>query len=337
VLLGGIGEVALKRTAPASLAHLADAGFDGPVLGFCLIPSIAAALLFGLAPAFLGSRSGAAERLKQGARSAGSTARRRRAPNLLVTVEFALSLVLLIGAGLLARSFVNLLSVDTGFRSSHLLTARVLLPGSYKAPQRVAFFAEATRRIEALPGVRSASAITFMPFGGIRPSTNFVIENRPKPASGDVPITDVRAIQPRFFRTMGIPLLRGRDFTPQDGGGNRPLFIINQSLAAKYWPNEDPIGQRITVNMGNDPKPGEIVGITRDQKLNGGATPTVFYPHPALPIGYMSFVARTDSDPASLSRAIPQVITWGLIELWLSLDGSVGRFAFPPTSGRSVC
>ena len=110
---------------------------------------------------------------------------------------------------------------------------------------------------------------------------------------------------------MGIPLLRGRDFTAQEGTDNRPVFILNQFLAAKYWPNEDPIGHRITVDMGSDPEPGEIVGIvadTRDQKLDGGAAPTVFYPHAALPIGYMSFVIRTVADPASIARAIPQVI-----------------------------
>jgi putative ABC transport system permease protein len=302
---------ALTRTAPASLARLADAGFDGRVLAFCALLSLASALLFGLVPAFAGARSGAAARLKQAGPGGASTPHSRRLPNLLVTAEFALCLVLLAGAGLLLRSFVNLISVDTGFRSDHLLTARVLLPGSYKAQQRVAFFAEATSRIQALRGVRSASAVTFMPFGGIRPGTGFEVENRPKPAAGEAPSTEVRAIQPRYFATMGIPLLRGRDFSWQDNNPDRPVFIINQSLASRYWSNEDPIGQRITVDMGAKPMPGEIVGIaadSRDQKLDGAAAPTVFYAHPGLPIGYMSFVVRTEGDPAAVARAIPQIV-----------------------------
>jgi putative ABC transport system permease protein len=121
----------------------------------------------------------------------------------------------------------------------------------------------------------------------------------------------VRAIQPRFFATMGVPLLRGRDFGAQDNSPDRPVFIINQSLAAKYWPNEDPIGQRITVDMGTNPAPGEIVGIAadaRDQRLDGETAPTVFYAHPGLPLGYMSLVVRTAGDPAPIARAIPQVV-----------------------------
>src|SRR5262249_54922718 len=138
-------------------------------------------------------------------------------------------------------SFVNLLSVETGFQADRVLTARVLLPGSYKAPERVAFFAEATRRIRALPGVRSASAITFMPFGGIRPGTGFEIENRPKPPAGEAPVVEVRAIQPAYFVTMGIPLLRGRDFNDHDNSPDRPVFIVNQSFITKFWTNGDPI------------------------------------------------------------------------------------------------
>src|SRR5579863_7754953 len=124
-------------------------------------------------------------------------------------LEFALSLVLVAGSGLLIRSFSNLLSVQTGFRPDHLLTARVLLPSSYQPAQRVAFFREATGRLAVLPGVLSASAVTFKPFGGLRPGTNFFIRNRPKPAAGEAPSTKFLAIRPNYFRTMGIPLVRG--------------------------------------------------------------------------------------------------------------------------------
>src|SRR5947209_14704451 len=126
-----------------------------------------------------------------------------------------------------------------------------------------------------------------------------------------MPVTEVRAIRQSYFATMGIPLLRGRDFTAQDGASGQSVFIVNQSLAAKYFAGEDPVGRRITVDMGAHPLPGEIVGITadvRDQKLGAASTATVFYPHAALPIGYMSFVVRTDSDPQGIARAIPQVV-----------------------------
>jgi len=310
LLLALWGVQAFKAGAPIDIPRLAALRIDARVLAFTTLLSLAAALLFGIAPALLGARVHPIDTLKDAARAGGSTAR-RRLPDALVMLEFALSLVLLLGSGLLIRSFANLLSVETGFRADHLLTARVLLPSSYKAAQRVAFFQEATRRIQALPGVSSASAVTFKPFGGIRPETGFVIQNRPAPAAGASPTTEVRAIRPNYFRTMGIPLLRGRDFTDRDADPDRPVFVINESLAVKYWPGEDPIGQRITVDMGAKPMPGEIVGIAasvKDQTLDGASAPCVFYPHPALPIGYMSFVVRTSGAPAALAKAIPQIV-----------------------------
>ena len=301
----------VKSRAPVALPWMAAIAIDARVVAFTVLVSLAATMIVGMAPAFLGARVAPADTLKDAARTGGSTSRNRRLPNLLVMLELALSMVLLVGSGLLIRSFANLLSVDTGFRPDHLLTARILLPGSYKAPQRVEFFREATHRIEALPGVRSASAVSFMPFGGLRPGTGFTVENRPKPAPGDEPVTEVRAIQPAYFRTMGIPLLRGRDFTDHDNDPDHPVFIINQSLAAKYWPDENPIGQRITVSMTNKPMPGEIVGIAadvKDQALDGKTAPSVFYAHPGLPIGYMTLVVRTSGDPAALGTAIQGVV-----------------------------
>ncbi len=301
----------VKSKAPVDLPWMAAITIDARVVAFTTLISLAATVIFGMAPALLGARVAPADTLKNTARAGGSTSRSRRFQNFLVMLEFAFSMVLLAGSGLLIRSFANLVSVDTGFRPDHLLTARILLPGSYKAPQAVAFFREATHRIEALPGVRSASAVSFMPFGGLRPGTGFTFENRPKPEPGQEPVTEVRAIQPGYFRTMGIPLLRGRDFTDRDGSADHPVFIINQSLAAQYWPNEDPIGQRITVAMTSKPMPGEIVGIAadvKDQALDGKTAPSVFYAHPGLPIGYMTLVVRTSGDPAALGTAVQRVV-----------------------------
>ncbi|HEY1337540.1 MAG TPA: ABC transporter permease, partial [Bryobacteraceae bacterium] len=311
ILLALWGGAALKAIAPPGFPRLTEVGLDWRVASFTSVVSMGAALLFGMAPALQGARVRPNDTLKEASRPGGGTARSRRIPNLLVMLEFALSLALLAGAGLLIRSFNNLLSVDTGFRADHLLTARILLPGTYKDPETVAFFRDAVHRIEALPGVRSASAVTFMPFGGLRPGTGFTIENRPAPPAGEAPFTEVRSVLPGYFRTMGIPLLRGRDFTERDGSPEHPVLIVNQTLAKKHWPNDDPIGKRITVYIGREPAPGVIVGIvadTRDKTLDGGGAPTVYYPHPGLPISLMSFVVRTSGDPAALGKAVTQVV-----------------------------
>jgi predicted permease len=256
LLLAAWGIEALKVLAPSGVPRLAAASLDGRVLLFTTLISLGTGILFGLAPAFFSAGVRLNDTLKGVAR-AGSTARSRRLPNALVMVEFALSLILLVGSGLLIRSFANLLAVDPGFRADHLLTARVMLPGSVKNPETIAFFRQAVERIEAIPGVRSASAISFMPFGGMRPGTGFSIANRPQPGPGEAPLTEVRSIRPNYFRTMGIPILRGRDVSDRDADPNHPVFVINESLAKKYWPNQDPIGQHITVDMTSKPMPGE--------------------------------------------------------------------------------
>jgi putative ABC transport system permease protein len=300
----------VKRKAPFDLPQMAAMGVNARVMLFAVAMALAATLLFGVGPALAGAKSSPAGTLKEGARG-GVSSHRRRLLNGLVAVEIALSVVLLAGSGLLIRSFANLLAVDTGFRADHLLTARILLRNSNNSVQPVEFFRQATERIQALPGVRSASAVSFMPFGGMRPGTDFFIENRPKPEPGKEPMTEVRSIEPGYFRTMGIPLLRGRDFTDRDGSPEHPVFIINRSLAEKYWPTEDPIGQRISVEMTRNRVFGEIVGIAadvKDQALDGHTEPSVFYAYPGLPIGLMALVVRTSGDPAALGAAVRDIV-----------------------------
>ncbi len=300
----------VKRKAPISLPQMMAMGVDARLLLFTVAIGIGATLLFGVGPSLLGAKAAPAGTLKEGARG-GISSRRRQLLNILVAVEIALSVVLLAGSGLLIRSFANLLAVDTGFRPDHLLTARILLPGSYKPSQTDEFFRQVTERIQSLPGVLSASAISFMPFGGMRPGTDFAIEKRPKPEPGKEPVTEVRSIEPGYFRTMGIPLLRGRDFTVRDGSPEHPVFIINRSLAAKYWPGEDPLGQRIVVEMTRNRVYGEIVGIAADVKdhaLDGHTEPSVFYAYPGLPIGLMTLVVRTAGEPAPLGTAIQEIV-----------------------------
>src|SRR5206468_8637288 len=155
------------------------------------------------APALLATRTNVNQSLKEGGRLGGGSRRSGRLPDSLVVIEVALSLVLLIGSGLLIRSFMSLTAVNPGFQSENLLTARVLLPGSqYDGRKRVDFFQRALQRIEPLPGVRAASAISFLPFGDLRSATGFTIQDRPEPPPGQRPVTDVRVVHPNYFRTM---------------------------------------------------------------------------------------------------------------------------------------
>ena len=192
------------------------------------------------------------------------------------------------------------------------MTARVLLPGSqYDGRKRVDFFQRALQRIEPLPGVRAASAISFLPFGDLRSATGFTIQDRPEPAPGQRPVTDVRVVHPNYFRTMGTPLLKGRDFDRRDTPDSPRVFVINQALARKYWPDEDPIGKKISVAMDDENPYGEIIGIVadvKDQKLDADVLPTVFYPHAHLQMPIMSLVVRIAGDPAPVAQALTQVI-----------------------------
>ena len=199
--------------------RLDQVSLDLPVVGFTLITALATGVLFGLVPALLASAS-ANDALREGGRH-GAGPRARRTLSALVVVEVALSLVLLTGAGLLIRSFVRLQNVDPGFRAEGVLTARVSLPGvRYPQPRdSVAFFDNALGRIRTLPGVQSAAGIAFLPMAGPGIGTRFYRLDRPVPADGQAPSTQVRPVTPGFFRTMGIPQRAGRDFTDGGPGG----------------------------------------------------------------------------------------------------------------------
>jgi putative ABC transport system permease protein len=165
--------------------------------------------------------------------------------------------------------------------------------------------------MRALPGVKSASAITFLPFTGLGSATGWYDAARPKPGPGQEPVCDVRIVQPGYFQTMSIPLLRGRDFADSDTAEAPLRFIINETMARKHWPGRDPLGQRIVVHMQNENPPGEIIGVVGDVKHNGlDAEPKemVYYSHTRLTMNSMTFVLRTDRDPEQLTRAATGVI-----------------------------
>jgi putative ABC transport system permease protein len=229
----------------------------------------------------------------------------------VVSAQIALSLMLLVGAGLLIRSFQELLAVQPGFQPEHVLTARVNLPGSgYEGPQRTAFFQQAIQELQAMPEVRSASAVDFLPFSGPAVGTSFLIEGRPTPLAGQVPMTTVRTVLPGFFPTMGIALLRGREFEERDTAETRRVYVVSEAMVREHFPSQDPLGQRIVVQL-NDEVPGEIIGVVADIKdstLDGEARPTVYYVHTQMQRSFMTLVVRATGDPSGIGKALTSVI-----------------------------
>jgi putative ABC transport system permease protein len=285
---------------------------DAPVLAFTTALALGTGLLFGIVPALVASGNLSAA-LREGGRHAGGP-RSRRALSALVVAEVALSLVLLTGAGLLIRSFLRLQEINPGFRAAGVLTARVSLPGTTYADDasRTQFFENAIGRVSAAPGVQSAAGVTFLPLAGPGIGTSFFRADQPEPPPGEAPVTDVRPITPGFFRTMGIPHLSGRDVAPSDRADSRRVAVISDSLARKYFPDENPLGRQISVSIGPPGgKPLEIVGVVGDIKmssLDGEVRPAVYVPHTQLTLGFMTVVVRTEQDPLSLVSTVRQAV-----------------------------
>jgi putative ABC transport system permease protein len=306
---------ALVAISPRELFMLQGVSLNLPVLAVTVAISLATGLIFGLAPALEATRLNLNDSLKEGGKgTAGQGTRSRRLRGALVIAEVALAIVLLTSAGLLVKSFVRLQQVDTGFTPDNVLTMVVRLPARKYSedPQRVAFFRQAEERIRALPGARDIGIVNFLPFyGGLGSATGFTVEGRPAPPPGEEPGTDVRVADAGYFRTLGIPLVRGRNFTDQEDTEERRVVLINEAMARQHFPGEDPIGRRISVEMFDEPTPTEIIGIVRDVKyesLVNTAQPTVYMPLPVLTYPFMTFVLRTDGDPADVAPAVRRAV-----------------------------
>jgi putative ABC transport system permease protein len=308
LLLTRLGIDLLLALNPANLPRLQEITVDARALSFLLGLSVLAVLICGLAPALQASNADIQETLKEGGRGAG--AGRQRTRSLLVVSEVAMSLVLLVGAGLMIRSFLRLTQVNPGFAPDHVLTMHVGLPASkYPEPsQSRAFFQQTLERIKALPGVISAGAVDVLPLGGGVRGATFVIEGRPTGPNEAPPHSDIRTIAPGYFQTMKIPLLKGRDFTEQDNADGRNVAMIDETLAQLYWPGEDPIGKRLDLQFA-DNRAGwrEIVGVVGRVKHKGlGAEykGQIFYPLAQGRNLGMYLAARTTTDPLSLVSAV---------------------------------
>ena len=299
----------MKRFAPAQVPRLDSATLNPAVLLFALALTAGTGLLFGLAPALAMTRPDLASTLKEGSRGIMGSARGDRWRSALVVVEIALALILLVGAGLLMRTFSKLVAVDPGFDAANVLTLQVGLPNARyrEAPKRTAFYEQLSEQIRALPGVESVGSITWPPFD-IGAGTSYRVVGRPAPAPGEQLLGDVRPVHPGYFETMKIPLRQGRLFSQADNRAGAPRrFIVNEALVRSQFPNQNPLGEKLIVAMGDD-VPGEIIGVIADVRINNltdAPRAQVYYPHAHLALNYASLVIRTTGDPR---RAVPAVL-----------------------------
>src|SRR5262245_60888043 len=281
----------LRTIIPENLPRVDEIGIDGRVFGFTMLISLAAGILFGLVPAFHTSRVDLNDALKDGGRSSGGGSH-NRLRNLLVVSEVALALALLIGAGLMLRSFVRLMSVDPGLDPRNVLTVDIRLSrNKYSRPQQAVFFQQLLERLRALPGIQAAGAVYPMPLSGMEENIGFEIEGQPPPAPGEQRTAGPRGVSPSYFKAQGIQLLKGRDFTESDGGDTPPVVVINESLARRYWPNQDPIGRRISFDSRNGQTVWrQIVGVVnsvRHMALSEGPRSEVYIPLAQYPLAFV--------------------------------------------------
>ncbi len=296
--------IALK---PENLPRLSGVGIDGAVLLFTLAVSTITGILFGLVPAWSASRADLNEALKEGGRSASGGVSKRRLRSLLVVSELAISLVVLIAAGLLIRSFWQLRSTDPGFDPHGVVTMRIELPEARyrEIPKQNRFRTQVLDELNSLPGVEAA-LISELPLGGDWLTHNFIIDGRAPLAPGDEPEISTRSATRGYFKAMRIPLVGGRDFTTQDRDGALPVCILNRSAVREYFTDEDPIGARIRWARGNAPPWMTIVGVVGDIKhfeLGQPEQPAVYtaYEQQDQPWKrWMSFVIRSNSGSSTL-------------------------------------
>ncbi len=314
ILLAIWGVGPLRSFLAATVGWLPVVHPDTRVLGFTSALCVVACVAFGIWPALQASRLDPNHVLKEGGR--GTQPARRSGQNLLVIVETALALVLLVGAGLLLKSFSKLVSVDEGFRTDHILTAGLsLAPSNYPTPEsRARFAGNILRNLQALPGVRSASVVSRLPLNRGYSSRSFAIDGRsysPGHSSEFDPAAYVTA-SPDYFASLGIPLLEGRTFSDADSASAPPVAIVNRAMAALYWPNQNPLGQRLKIGSYDDKGPWMmIVGVVGDvhqHSLSEPPDPMFYAPYAQDPWTFMTVAVRTASPPASAAAGLVSAI-----------------------------
>ncbi|HEU0252542.1 MAG TPA: ABC transporter permease, partial [Pyrinomonadaceae bacterium] len=314
--IGGLLGLALSKWAlymllkaiPGQLPFWMNFGIDLRVLGFTLGVTLLTGLIFGIMPALQSSRVDLNDTLKEAGRgsltSSGTNSR-----SLLVVTEIALSLVLLVGAGLMIQSFLRLRRVNVGLDPKGVLTLTIGLPRAKytEAQQRAAFFKNVVDRVRAIPGVEAAAATATLPLSGGNWGRSLTVEGYPVLSVGQAPMIQHTVVTPGYFQTMGIRLLAGRDFTEADRTGAPLVTIVDERLAQKYWPNQSPLGKRVRFGPPEDNEPWHtvigVVNVVRHQRMQEETRDSVYLPHQQIPVGGLSIVSRS-ADPKGLVGSV---------------------------------
>ncbi len=322
VVLSIWGLELLKQIGARTVPRLAEVNVDLVVLIVTAVVAVGTGILFGLVPAFASAKPELTEALKEGGRTSTTGARRNQLRNSLVVAEIALALVLLVGAGLLLKSYARVQNIDPGFDRRLVLTAEIVLPDT-KYPQRgssdynhgqaiINFWNEALRRVRQLPGVEATGCTIVLPLSGSNTDSSFAIEGRSTGGKEPTPDEELRIITPDYFRVLKTPLLRGRFFAESDNIDAPGVAIINDALAKKYWPNEDALGKRITLDdPRKNPKWLTIVGIVRSIRHRGldlDPQPEYYLPLAQGAERGMVLTMRSNEDPRSLASAVRREI-----------------------------
>ncbi|MBI3447350.1 MAG: ABC transporter permease [Acidobacteria bacterium] len=307
------GVSALRAWIPSSIPRVEEVRVDGMVLFFTVAVSLVTGVVFGVAPAWKISGTEPNAVLKAGAQKGGTGRGHQHLRSALVVAEISLALVLLVGAGLMLRSFFQVLNADVGIRPKGVGFTQVSLPlAGYQEPEKIAgFITTALRNIEAVPGIRTVAS-TLPLLGGWQ--TSFGIQGRPDAPPGQAPSTDISRVSPAYFRTMGVDLIRGRVFTDQDGPKAPRVCVVDETFAKTYWPNEDPIGRKVRINgRSTDPDAVllEIVGVVRHVKNYGVDQPSrveTYLPYMQDPISSFTIVFQSDRDEADTIAAVRKAV-----------------------------
>ena len=308
IFLSFLGTDLLVRLAPQGVPRLHEVGVDGRVLAFAVIVTVASGILFGLVPSLRASRADLRDALSQGARG-GDRASGRTLRRWLVAGQVSLALVLLVGSGLLLRSFNALRAVDLGFDPENVVTMQINLPNlRYPDAESVRTFVEDLEaRLRALPGVRGVGTTNALPLGGLDGDTDFQIEGRPPPGPGEDQTTWIRRVSPDYFDAIGMRLVSGRGFEPGDNMDGERVVVVNESLARRYFGDRSAVGQRINVNDPMNPVWRTVVGVAADIRnfgIRGDAPAATYFPLNQLAARFATVVVRTDGDPAPLLDAV---------------------------------
>ncbi len=331
------GTTLLASFPSLQIPRLAQAGIDLRVLAFTLGVSVLTGVLFGMAPAWHASRFNLFLSLKEGGRASSESKRASRARNLLVVAQVSLAVILLVGASLLVESMIHLTRQSPGFDPNGVMVFNLDLPDARygKPEQSIIFFRELLERVRAVPGVQSASAVLPLPMGDDIIRTSFEIEGRPV-AKSEQPRVHFRTVAQDYIKTMRIPLIAGRDFTPRDERNAAHVVLINEALAHRYFPNENPIGKHIKPGVADTGKEKmrEIVGVVGDvhhRNLWQATDPECYVPYDQAALGAMNIVVRAQGEPMRLLPAIREQVR--------ALDSRVSHLqsARPARLCRGLC